>query len=126
MSLIIKTAKTLPVRIDIDIDTNAGRIKGYFTGHAIIRSKPELQGFSEELQTLFADADPKADEIVLRRMYERFEGLANESGELDGEAAFREILEGPYSVALTGAAMERYWDAIAGGRPGNSLRRRGR
>lgn len=126
MSLIIKSAKTMPVRIDVDIDTDAGRIKGHFTGHAVVRSKDELRQFSEELRDLFESAEPKADEIVLRKMYERFDGLANESGALDGEAAFQEVLAGRYSVALTASAMECYWDAIIGGRAGNSPRRRGR
>jgi hypothetical protein len=127
MSLILKAAKTTPIRIDIDIDTDAGRIKGHFTGHAHIRSKAQLKEFAERLGKLADDgAAADADATILREMYERFDGLANESGPLSGDAAFSEILEGPLSVHLTRSALNAYWQHLSGAREGNSQPARAR
>lgn len=126
MSLIIKTAKTTPIKINIDLDTDAGPIKGFFTGHASIRSKAELKAFAERLAKLAEDGDSDADSTILHEMYEKFDGLENASGALTGEAAFSEILSGPLSVHLTRAATEAYWSHLAGAREGNARPARAR
>jgi hypothetical protein len=126
MSLIIKTAKTTPIRIDIDLQTNEGQIKGHFTGHAFIRSKPQLLELQKRIDAITDDATATAlerEEKILREMYEKFDGLADESGELTGDAAFGAMITGPLSVHLTQAATEAYWAFLSGEkRQGNSRR----
>lgn len=130
MSLIIKTAKTTPIRIDIDLETNAGRIKGHFTGHAIIRTKPEILELQERLSALAEQDDMSSlerEEKILREMFEGFDGLADESGELKGDAAFNALVRGPLSVQLTQAATDAFWSFLRGeSRQGNSRPPRGR
>lgn len=129
MSLLIKTAVSVPVRIDIDQDTDAGRIKGHFTGHARIFSPDELQSFSEwtirlsrHITALKADEPvptvddefagitaQNADENLLRRMYLRFEGLADGNGPVEGDEAFRQVCTGPLSFFLYRAASDAFW-----------------
>ena len=77
MSLNIKAATTCPIRIDVDLDTDVGKVKGHFTGHARIRSKPELKAFSERLAKLADEGVEDADGIILREMYTGFDGLSN-------------------------------------------------
>ena len=148
MSFIIKAAKTAPVRIDIDMQTDAGRLKGYFTGHAFTHSKAEMAKLSDWINRLanyvkylngeedaedpsaedrndFADVTPEnADELMLRKLYARFEGLEDETGPLEGEAAFNAVLNGPLSLYLFRAASEAYWSHLADARSGNAQRRR--
>lgn len=120
MSLTTKVATTTPVKIEIDLDTNAGRIKGHFTGHARIRSKPQLKEFADRLQKLADDGADDADGVILREMFTGFDGLANEDGPLTGDAAFEEVLNGPLSVPLTRLAMDAYWAQLNGAREGNA------
>lgn len=126
MSLIVKVAKTTPLRIELDLKTDVGPIKGFFTGHARIRSKAELKAFSERLTKLVDDGVEDAESIVLHEMYESFEGLANASGELTGEAAFVEVLTGPLSMHLTHLALDAYWSQLGGAREGNGRPSRAR
>lgn len=126
MSLIIKKASTIPVKIDIDITTDAGRIQGHFTGHAKVRSQPEMKAFAARLNELSKENPDDGEDTLIRDMYTSFEGLANESGPLEGDAAFNEVLAGPLSAHLTRAAMEKYWESLSTSRAGNSPRRPGR
>lgn len=126
MSLIVKAAATTPIRIELDLDTNDGRIKGHFTGHARIRSKPQLKEFADRLAKLAEDGVEDADRIILTEMYESFDGLGNADGPLKGEAAFDEILSGPLSVHLTRLALDGYWSQLNGGREGNVRPQRAR
>lgn len=126
MTLTIKIAKTTPIRIDLDLQTDAGPIKGHFTGHARIRSKPELKAFADRLAKLADDGVEDAESVILHEMYERFEGLGNEGGALTGEAAFDEILNGALSVHLTRLALDAYWLQLNGGREGNGRPQRAR
>ena len=126
MTLVIKTAALTPVRIELDLQTDAGPIKGHFTGHARIRSKPELKAFADRLAKLAEDGTEDADGIILREMYDRFEGLGNESGPLTGDAAFEEVLNGKLSVHLTRLALDAYWAQLNGAREGNGRPQRAR
>jgi hypothetical protein len=129
MSLIIKSAKTAPIRIEIDLETDQGAIKGYFTGHAYIRSKPQLAELQQRFDAMAQQdmAPLVAEEKILREMYARFEGLANEAGPIEGDAAFAELLQGPLSVHLAKAATDAYWSFLSGSaRQGNAPRSRAR
>ena len=126
MTLIVKTAKTSPVRIELDLDTDIGPIKGHFTGHARIRSKKQLMEFADSLAKLAEEAPENADETILREMFASFDGLGNESGPLSGDDAFVEVLTGLLSVHLTRLAMDAYWAHLGGAREGNAPPRRAR
>lgn len=135
--LVIKKATTTPIRIPISIPTDAGRIEGHFTGHAIVRSKQaaallvrdrllavkEKEGEADRLREegnaeatyAMLQSIHELEERAVRDMYASFEGLGNETGPLEGEAAFTEILTGQFSVQLTaavqGAYREKYKEA---------------
>lgn len=131
-TLVIKAATTTRIRIDIDLDTDQGPIKGHFFGRGIIRDKDGLQALADELGELAEqaeDGDTKSNtsEVLLRRMYQGFDGLGNASGPLEGEEAWAEVLNGPLGVYLSNAAVAAYWAHFGNGaRQGNSRPRRGR
>jgi hypothetical protein len=127
--LIIKEAKTTPIRIDIDLQTDVGRVQGFFVGHGFIRTKPQMAELQERLAALQDENMPpiEREERILRELYESFDGLANASGEaLKGDEAFSAVTRGSLSVQLTQAASDAYWAFMSGARQGNSRPARAR
>lgn len=116
-----KKIDTAPLKITVAIPPENPKIKGYFTGRAILRSKVENKELFDRI-----DAGDVEDDQLLHELYEGFDGLANEAGYCEGEAAFVEILTGPNSAYLTPAAIQAYYTQYGEARQGNSKRLRGR
>lgn len=111
-TITISEAKTHPIRVDI----NTSVAKGYFTGHAKVMTKAQV----EEMRDQVLDGEYEGrDEDLLRAMYDRFEGF----GEGDG---FKDVLEGPASAYLSAAASTAFFEQFGEARKGNSRKRRGR
>ena len=141
MGLIVKKATTTPIRVDISIPTDAGRMEGWFTGHAFVRSKEEgiaiAEARMEQIESAQAafrrakDADEpgadiallralaQIDEATIRGNFASFEGLGNAEGKLDGEDAFNEILHGQYSTQFTAAVIAAYGEKFKEAKRGN-------
>lgn len=111
-TLTINDVKTHPLKIDI----NTSVAKGYFTGHAIVRPKDEVEGIR---QAVMDGEYEDREEELLRDMFESFDGF----GEADG---FEEILKGKASAYLTPAAISAYFEQFGEARKGNSKKRRSR
>ncbi len=126
MSTTLKLAivATAPIRIGISIPPENPTIKGHFIGHAKLRSKVE----NKELLEKFGDweGEGDADAALVRELYEGFEGLGDDTGELKGEAAFTAVLTGPLSSYLTPAVVQAYFEQYGEARRGNSGKRRSR
>ena len=125
--LVIKKANTIEVKINIDVDTDTGKLKGQFSGFARIISKPAYRELLQKLteqQTRGEIED--ADEALVRAIYERFEGLGNDDGALTGDAAFAEVLSGQYSQFLTTAVINEHTRTLQDASAGNFKTRRGR
>lgn len=103
-----------PLQFRVDINTSAA--KGYFTGHAKVRSKPE---FSALVDAVRDGEYENRDEDLLREMYERFDGF----GDSDG---FAELLTGKASAYLYPAATAAYFEQFGEARRENSAKRRSR
>lgn len=121
MSLILKTAKTTPIPVDFDLETDAGRIKGTFTVHANIRDPKRIEAFTAQIQS-----SDDAEEKSLREMIHRIEGLGDESGPLEGDAAFAAVLSGPFALYLKPAVLDAYARHFTRQREGNAPRSRAR
>lgn len=116
-----KKIDTAPLKISIAIPPENPKIKGYFTGHAILRSKVENKELFDRI-----DSGEIEDDQLLHELYTGFDGLANAAGYCEGEAAFVEILTGPNSAYLTPAAIQAYYTQYGEARQGNFKRSRGR
>jgi hypothetical protein len=116
-----KKIDTAPLKITIAIPPENPKIKGYFTGHAILRSKVENKELFDRI-----DAGEVEDEQLVRECYESFDGLGNAAGYCEGEAAFVEILTGPNSAYLTPAVIQAYYEQYGEARQKNFKRSRGR
>lgn len=116
-----KKVDTAPLKITVCIPPENPVLKGYFTGNAIIRDKPTIKAFQERCEN-----EEVPEEEVLRWMYIGFDGLANDAGYCEGEAAFSEILTGVNSAYLTHAAAQAYWIQYGEARQGNFKKRHGR
>lgn len=116
-----KKIDTAPLKISIAIPPENPKIKGYFMGHAILRSKVENKELFDRI-----DSGEIEDDQLLHELYTGFDGLANEAGYCEGEAAFVEILTGPNSAYLTPAAIQAYYTQYGEARQGNFKRSRGR
>jgi hypothetical protein len=112
-TLTIKPVATFDLRISIDCPLG----KGFFTGKAKIRSKPENEALFERIK----DGDVSGDEEVLRELYEGFTGLDCETGK-----EFDYLLTGPASAYLAPAAIQAYFEQYAQAKAGNSRPSRGR
>lgn len=112
MSLVINEVSTFPLRIKIDCPV----AKGFFDGHARIRSKPENKALFERIASEELD-----DDVVIRDIYESFSGLPCEKGK-----EFDFILNGPASAYLVPAVLQAYLDHYNQARVGNSRLQRGR
>lgn len=111
-TIAINDVKTHPLRVDI----NTSVAKGYFTGHAIVRPKAEV----EDIRQAVMDGEYEdREEDLLRKMYESFDGF----GDADG---FEEILNGKASAYLTPSAISAYFEQFGEARKGNSKKRRSR
>lgn len=125
----IKKVDLVPITIKIEIDSNPP-VKGSFIGYAKVRSKPENKALLERIEKLGTSAvneeDKEADEQLIRELYTRFEGIGNDNGPCEGEAAFAEVLTGELSSYLAPAAVGAYYDHYGEARLGNSGRRRSR
>ena len=120
LKLVAKT--TTPIRIDIAIPPENPEIKGHFTGHARIRSKADNKALLEKY--IDWDGDGDADAALVAEMYESFEGLGDDAGDLKGEAAFNAVVNGPLSAYLVPAVVGAYFEQYGEARQGNSKRRR--
>jgi len=107
-------ATTHPIRIDI----NTTVAKGYFTGHARIRSQAELDELKERLDAGDYNDD---EERLMRDLYEKFDGF----GDSDG---FKELLDPDSKAApyMRNAAATAYFGQWAEARKGNSRTQRKR
>ena len=127
MSMILKKVNTAAVTISLSIDTDAGKIEGSFVGHARIRSKKEsMKMLDDALEAAAEGKIEDADAQLVTEIYERFDGLENESGKLEGQAAFAEVLEGQFSAYLIPACVRAYYQNIGESARGNSKRSRAR
>lgn len=121
MGFILKKATTTAITIALSIDTDQGKIEGSFVGHARILTKADAK---KTLDSILEQAErgeiADADAALVRAIYDRFEGLENESGKLIGEAAFVEILDGQFSAFLTPAVIRAFYEAIGEVARGNS------
>ncbi len=120
----IVTKATGPIRIDIAIPPEKPEIKGHFIGHAKIRSKADNKALLEKYSDWDGEGD--ADEAMVRELYDSFEGLGDDTGDLKGEAAFAAVLSGPLSAYLTPAVVGAYFEQYGDARMGNSRKRRSR
>lgn len=123
-TLKITAPETAPIRIAIAIPPENPTIKGHFIGRAKLRSKVANKELLERLQDFDGDGD--ADEALVRELYDGFDGLGDDSGELTGEAAFEAVLRGPLSAYLTPAVVQAYFEQYGEARRGNSGKRRSR
>lgn len=120
-----KVVSTAPLKITIAIPPENPTIKGYFIGHAKLRSKAQNKDLLEKFQDYAGDGDN--DEALVRELYDRFEGLGDEEGnDLTGEAAFDAVLRGPLSAYLTPAVVQAYYEQYGEARQGNFGKRRSR
>lgn len=120
-----KTVTTTPLKITIAIPPENPTIKGYFTGHARVRSKADNKALLEKFADWAGEGD--ADEALVRELYDSFSGLGDDAGnELTGEAAFDAVLRGPLSAYLTPAVVQAYYEQYGEARQGNFARRRSR
>jgi hypothetical protein len=122
VTLVMKKVKTAPLKIMMSA---TGVLNGYFTGHAKLRSKPEIKVLSDRMESEeFKDND--AD--FMHELFESFEGLPNSSAgdgsEAKGDEAWDEVLIGPFSSFLSQAAVQAYFAQYGEARQGNSARRR--
>lgn len=113
---------TAPIRIEIATPCGA---KGHFIGHARIRSKAENKALLDRFQN-WDESDGDADESLIRELYQGFDGIGDENGELTGDAAFEAVLRGPLSAYLTPAVVAAYFEQYGDARVGNSGKRRWR
>lgn len=121
ITLTIKKIETAPLKITVAIPPENPQIKGYFIGHAIIRTKDGNKQLGDRIDAGdFSDND----EALLRELYVGFDGLANAAGACTGDAAFKEILTGEASAYLIPAALQGYYDQYGLARQGNFARRR--
>lgn len=110
----LKTVETVPLKISIVIGPT---IQGSITGHAIVRSKPEIRNFFERVE---AGEFKDNDKAMLQELYKGFDGLENEEGVYcEGDMAFDEILTGKFSSYLTPAVIQAYYDHYGEARQGN-------
>lgn len=127
MSLIIKKANTIEIKISLDVETDTGRLKGSFSGIARIISKPAYRELLTKLtEDQASGVIEDADEALIRAIYVRFDGLGNEAGALDGDAAFEEVLHGQFSQFLTTAVITEHTRHLQDASLGNFKTRRGR
>lgn len=122
VTLVVKKVQTAPLKIMLNVN---GVLNGHFTGHAKLRSKPEIKALSDRMDSEeFKDND--AD--FVHELYEGFDGLPNTSAgvgeEAKGEDAWNEVLIGPFSSYLSTAAVQAYFAQYGEARQGNSGRRR--
>lgn len=113
-TITITEATTHPIKITV----NTTVVKGYLTGHAIIRNEEDLNQLRDDLDNgAYADDE----ERLLRDLYERFDGF----GEGDG---FAQMLDPKSKAApyLRSAAASAYFEQWTDARKGNSRTRRGR
>jgi hypothetical protein len=121
MSLTLKAAKTTPIPVDFDLETDAGPIKGTFTVHAHIRDPKRVEEFAAQILST-----EDAEEKTLREMVARIEGLGDESGPFDSDAAFHAVVHGPFALYLKPAVLGAYARHFNRQREGNAPRSRAR
>lgn len=113
VTLAIKRVETAPLKIEVNIKTNQGQIKGHITAHAIIRSKDEMEKFSEK----FADLDTDID--LLRLMYKGIDGLGDESGAIEGDTVWTFLRENWIGTYLVPQLARSYYEQYAKAKQGN-------
>jgi hypothetical protein len=143
-TLILTKAGTTELKIPIGIPPEKPTITGWFTGVANILPKP----FIKQLFDLIADdelhefiraddnykhlhdridkQDISREELLLRIIYQGFDGIGNEKVLFEGEDAWNAVLSGEFSAYLTPAAMQRYYEQYGEAQKGNSKKSRKR
>ena len=107
-TLITKVVTTAAIKIHIAIPPEKPTVQGYFTGHAIIRTRPEQKALLDKVD----NNEFETEEQILREMYSSFDGLANDKApdvELTGDDAWVELTTGPVSGYLPTAAIQAYY-----------------
>lgn len=122
MLTIPKKIDAAPLKIGIAIPPENPQIKGAFTAYAKVRSKAENKAMLERFSNYEGEGD--GDEALVRELFDRFEGLGNENGPLEGDAAFAEVLSGSLSAYLVPAVIQAYYEQYGEARVGNSKRSR--
>jgi hypothetical protein len=122
VTLVVKKVQTAPLKIMLNVN---GVLNGYFTGHAKLRSKPEIKALSDRMD---AEEFKDNDAEFMHELYEGFDGLPNSAAGAGVEAkdsdAWDEVLIGPLSSFLSTAAVQAYFAQYGEARKGNSERRR--
>jgi hypothetical protein len=122
VTFLVKKVATVPLKISIAIPPEKPTIQGTFIAHALVRTKEENKLLFErvELGELTEDAD------MIRELFTGFDGIGNENGYCEGEAAFAEILTGANSAYLMPACIQAYYEQYGEAKQGNLRARRGR
>jgi hypothetical protein len=142
--LLPKKAAAAELKIPVSIPQGKTTITGWITGIINILPKPyiaklydlvkedELHDYVQNqekyshLHDRIASDSITADELLLRIIYQDFVGIASEGRSLEGEEAWKELLEGEFSSYLVPAAMGKYYEQYANQQKGNSRKSRGR
>jgi len=122
ITFLTKKIETVPLKISIAIPPEKPVIQGMFIAHAFARTK-------EENKVLFdrVDAGELTEDIdILKSLFQGFDGIGNEKGYCEGEAAFVEIATGPNSAYLVPACIQAYYEQYGEAKQGNLRGRRGR
>jgi hypothetical protein len=112
-----KIVETFPMKIQLALPPDKPELEGFIMCDAVVRTKPEIKQLSEEGLT---------DEEYLRRVVKGIHGLGHPETDapLVGEDAFKEALEGRYSMWILGAIVDGYFAQYGEARRKNSNRRR--
>ncbi|MHB8679004.1 MAG: hypothetical protein ACYC7G_04620 [Rudaea sp.] len=122
VTLTVKKVETAPIKIQVDLNTDAGRITGYITGHAKIRSKAENVAFGEKL----TNGDFPDDISVLREMYASVDGLGDDSGPIEGEAVWDFLQNDRIGSYIVPGLIKAYFSQYNEARVGNFEKPRAR
>jgi hypothetical protein len=112
-----KIVETFPMKIQLALPPDKPELEGYIMCDAVVRTKPQIKKLSEEGLT---------DEEYLRQVVKGIHGLGHPETDapLVGEDAFKEALEGRYSMWILGAIVDGYFAQYGEARRKNSNRRR--
>lgn len=113
----IKKVDTIEIKIDLAIPPENPVIKGQIAVDCFLLPKDKVK---ELLESGLDDAD------FLPKIAKAIRGLGNESGPIEGKAAFDEVLTGQYSMYLLPAITQAYFEQFGEARRKNSKPLRGR
>jgi hypothetical protein len=112
-----KKITTFRRKIELAIPPEKPELRGYIEVDFKTKTKPEVKALGEQGLT---------DEELLPEICEAIHGLGHHETDelLTGDAAFKEALEGPFSMYIPPAIVEDYFAQYAQARRGNSRRPR--